>query len=62
MPSIPSPSPLHLRHQSGVPLQVRSGPVDLPLLKKPVDLTMRRAKRLTSRGPDLHISIRGVAE
>lgn len=44
------------------PLQVRSGPVDLPLLKKPVDLTLRRARRLTSRGPDLHIAVRGVAE
>ncbi|PRW32634.1 epidermal growth factor receptor substrate 15-like 1 [Chlorella sorokiniana] len=42
--------------------RVRSGPVDLPLLKKPVDLTLRRARRLTSRGPDLHIAVRGVAE
>ena len=43
------------------PLQVRSGPVELPLLKKPVDLSLRRVRRLTSRGPDLHISVRGVA-
>lgn len=40
--------------------QVRSGPVDLPLFKKPVDLTLRRAKRLTSRAFDLHLSIRGI--
>lgn len=54
-PPLPSASP------PPIP-QVRSGPVDLPLLKKPLDLTLRRARRLTSRGPDLHISVRGVAE
>lgn len=40
--------------------QVRSGPVELPLLKKPVDLTLRKARRLSGRGPDLHLSVRGI--
>ena len=66
-PSAPAPAGLHptaaaLLAPSLISLQVRSGPVDLPLLKKPVDLTLRRARRLTSRGPDLHIAVRGVAE
>ncbi|PSC68707.1 Molybdopterin synthase catalytic subunit [Micractinium conductrix] len=40
--------------------RVRNGPVDLPLLKKPVDLTLRRTRRLTSRAYDLHLTMRGV--
>lgn len=41
-------------------LQVRSGPLDLPLYKKPVDLTLRRTRRLTSRAFDLHLTLRGI--
>ncbi len=41
-------------------LQVRSGPVDLPLYRKPMDLTLRRTKRLTSRAYDLHLTVRGI--
>ncbi len=41
-------------------LQVRNGPLDLPLFKKPVDLTLRRTKRLTSRQFDLHLTMRGI--
>jgi hypothetical protein len=40
--------------------QVRSGPLDLPLFKKPLDATLRRTKRLTSRAFDLHLSVRGI--
>jgi hypothetical protein len=40
-------------------LQVRGGPLDLPLLKKPVDASLRKVRRL-SRTFDLHLSIRGV--
>lgn len=41
-------------------LQVHNGPLDLPLFKKPVDLTLHRTKRLTSRAFDLHLTVRGI--
>lgn len=41
-------------------LQARSGPLDLPLFKKPLDASLRRTKRLTSRAFDLHLSVRGI--
>lgn len=34
--------------------------MDLPLLKKPVDLTLKRTRRLTSRAFDLHLTLRGL--
>ncbi|KAL4421457.1 hypothetical protein ABPG75_010748 [Micractinium tetrahymenae] len=40
--------------------RVRGGPVDLPLFKKPVDLTLKRMRRLTSRAYDLHLTLRGI--
>ena len=40
--------------------QVRSGPLDLPLYKKPVDVTLQRARRVNSRANDLHLTVRGL--
>jgi hypothetical protein len=43
-----------------LPLQVRNGPVDLPLFRKPLDPTLRRTKRLSSRSDGLHLTVRGI--
>jgi len=40
--------------------QVRGGQVDLPLFKKPMDMTLRRTRRLSSRAFDLHLTVRGI--
>ena len=42
------------------PPQVRNGPVDLPLYRKPLDPTLRRTKRLSSRSDGLHLTVRGI--
>lgn len=40
--------------------QVREGPLNLPLFRKPLDLSLRRLKRL-GKHDDLRLSIFGVA-
>lgn len=42
--------------------RVRCGPMVLPLFKKPMDLTVRKCKRLNSRGPGLHVFVRGMEQ
>lgn len=41
-------------------LQVREGPLCLPLFRKPLDLSLRRLKRI-GRGDDLRLNIDGTA-
>jgi hypothetical protein len=43
-----------------VAVRVRCGPMVLPLFKKPLDPSLQRLKRLNSKGPGLHIAVRGV--
>ena len=40
--------------------RVRCGPMVLPLFRKPVDTSLKKLKRLNSKGPALHLTVRGV--
>lgn len=40
--------------------RVRSGPVDLPLMKKPLDITRRRTTYRFKTGRTLHLTVRGI--
>lgn len=42
--------------------RIRCGHIGLPLFKKPLDTSLQNCKRLNSRQPVMHVSLRGISE